>query len=99
MLPRWPRKLTASTPERISKMSRKDPFQQSSPHPDTDRIDEASGWPSRETAASPAPATTQLNIKVSQALAQRFRGLCKQERYSGHEMLEKLMDHYQRTGL
>lgn len=79
-------------------MSRKDPFDNpSSPHHDTDRIDQASGWPSRDTAASSPPVMTQLNIKVPQTVAQRFRRLCKDERYPGHEMLEKLMERYQQS--
>ncbi|MEO4045350.1 hypothetical protein AAFN47_27475 [Hoeflea sp. CAU 1731] len=54
-------------------------------------IDEASQFPSRQ-----APDDDQLNIKGPKAVLDRFRGLKKTERYKYADLLEMMMDAYER---
>jgi len=55
-------------------------------------IDEASQFPSRQ-----APDDDQLNIKGPKALLDRFRRLKKTERYKYADLLEMMMDAYERA--
>ena len=55
-------------------------------------IDEASQFPSREVADE-----DQINIRGSRSTIDRFRRLCKTERYKYVEMLSILLDTYEKN--
>lgn len=54
-------------------------------------IDHASAFPSRE--ASP---DAQLNLKGPRHILERFKAMCKADRRAYYDMLEILMDEYER---
>ena len=54
-------------------------------------IDRAASFPSRE-----APDDDQLNIRGSRVVLDRFRALRKSERYKYADLLEMMMDAYER---
>lgn len=55
-------------------------------------VDSTSGFPSRE-----ASADGQLNLKGPRHILGRFKAMCKAERRPYYDMLEILMDEYERT--
>lgn len=55
-------------------------------------VDKASSFPSREVAAE-----TQLNIKGPADIIERFKALCKDDRRSYYDMLEILMDSFEKN--
>ena len=61
----------------------------------TDRrrtVDAVSQFPSRE-----ASADAQLNLKGPRHVLDRFRAMCKSDRRAYYDMLEILMDHFERS--
>lgn len=54
-------------------------------------VDEVSQFPSRE-----ASSDAQLNLKGPKHILDRFRAMCKADRRAYYDMLEILMDGYQR---
>ena len=55
-------------------------------------IDAVSSFPSRE-----AEAVKQLNLKGPAHILDRFRAMCKADRRSYYDMLDILMDRYERS--
>ncbi|MEM6900458.1 MAG: hypothetical protein AAF583_11865 [Pseudomonadota bacterium] len=54
-------------------------------------VDSVSGFPSRE-----ASEDGQLNMKGRKAVLDRFKGMCKDDRRSYVDMLEILMDRFEK---
>lgn len=54
-------------------------------------VDQASSFPSRE-----ASADAQLNLKGPRHILDRFRAMCKTDRRAYYDMLQILMDAYER---
>ncbi|QDG74398.1 hypothetical protein [Labrenzia sp. PHM005] len=62
------------------------------PAVDTKRaVDSVSSFPSRE-----APEEGQMNIKGNKAILMRFKQMCKDDRRSYADMLEILMDRFEK---
>ncbi len=59
-------------------------------------IDRTSQFPRREAREDNSRGKTVLGISCEPALADRFKTLCKRERYAYAAMLEILMDHHER---
>ena len=57
------------------------------------QVDKVSSFPSRETSAD-----GQLNMHGSQAVLDRFKAMCKDDRRSYVAMLEILMDRFEGQG-
>jgi len=56
-------------------------------------VDKVSSFPSRETSPD-----GQMNMRGSQAVLDRFKAMCKDDRRSYVAMLEILMDHFEEAG-
>lgn len=54
-------------------------------------VDAVSQFPSRE-----ATADAQLNLKGPRPVLDRFRAMCKDDRRTYYDMLEILMDHFEK---
>jgi len=61
--------------------------------PSAEEIDRTATFPSREPSQDSQGKVT-LGINCSPELQERFRGLCKRERYSYAAMLTILLDNY-----
>ena len=77
-----------------------DDFEEFAPKPATKpaaeirkEVDKVSNFPSRETSPD-----GQINMRGSQAILDRFKAVCKDDRRSYVAMLEILMDNFEKRG-
>lgn len=53
-------------------------------------------WPSRQSDNSKSESMVQMTVRINNNSAEKFRTLCRSERYSYGSMLEILMNSYQK---
>ena len=78
----------------LDDFSPREPAAPSQPLPDRKTVEKVASFPSRQ-----ASDEDQINIKGPKAVLDRFRALRKSERYKYADLLEFMMDAYERQQL